>query len=218
MTFVMIQASKSTVTEVLEFDDDFNASTNHDNFQLERICGRIHVGVSHLEEYVFMKKNWLLIVGIVVLAVVALIVVSSATRDQSESTATHTTPTNQSTPAHNHPANTSAAAAETVPAFFKIPPSKSSLAPTLEPEKFTGPTREAYRAVREIPVTIAQLPCYCHCDKGFGHKSLYSCYEDDHAAHCAVCVNEALLALKLEKEQKLTPAQIRETIVAQFSH
>jgi len=165
-----------------------------------------------------MKKNWLLIVGIVVLAVVALIVVSSATRDQTESTATHTTPTNQSTPAHNHPANTSAAAAETVPAFFKIPPSKSSLAPTLEPEKFTGPTREAYRAVREIPVTIAQLPCYCHCDKGFGHKSLYSCYEDDHAAHCAVCVNEALLALKLEKEQKLTPAQIRETIVAQFSH
>ena len=74
------------------------------------------------------------------------------------------------------------------------------------------------RAVREIPVTIAQLPCYCHCDKGFGHKSLYSCFEDDHAAHCAVCVNEALLALKLEKEQKLTPAQIRDTIVAQYSH
>ena len=69
-----------------------------------------------------------------------------------------------------------------------------------------------------IPQTIAQMPCYCHCDRGMGHKSLYSCFEDDHAAHCAVCVNEALLALKLEKEQKLTPAQIRETIVAQYSH
>jgi hypothetical protein len=30
-------------------------------------------------------------------------------------------------------------------------------------------------------------------------------------------VNEALLALQLEKEQKLTPAQIRETIVEQYS-
>jgi hypothetical protein len=165
-----------------------------------------------------MKKNWLLIVGIVVLAVVAVLIVSSAGKDQTTSTATHTTPTNQSIPAHNHPADTSASGANTVPAFFQVAPSKSSLAPTLAPEKFTGPTRDAYRAVREIPVTIAQLPCYCHCDKGFGHKSLYSCFEDDHAAHCAVCVNEALLALKLEREQKLSPAQIRETIVAQFSH
>ena len=71
-------------------------------------------------------------------------------------------------------------------------------------------------AVRQIPMTIAQLPCYCHCDEGFGHKSLYSCFEDEHAAHCAVCVNEALLALTLEK-QKLSPAEIRERIVAQYS-
>lgn len=164
-----------------------------------------------------MKKNWLLIGGIVLLLVVAVLVVSSARKDQPASTATRT-PINQSTPAHNHAADASTSGAQTVPAFFQVAPSKSSLAPTLEPEKFTGPTREAYRAVKEIPVTIAQLPCYCHCDKGYGHKSLYSCFEDDHAAHCAVCVNEALLALKLEKEQKLTPAQIRETIVAQYSH
>jgi hypothetical protein len=105
-----------------------------------------------------------------------------------------------------------------MPAHFEVAPSKSALGPTLEPEKFTGLARDAYRAAREIPVTLAQLPCYCHCDRGFGHKSLHSCFEDDHAAHCAVCVNEALLALKLEKEQKLTPAQIREMIVAQYSH
>jgi hypothetical protein len=49
-----------------------------------------------------------------------------------------------------------------------------------------------------------------------GHKSLYSCYEDDHASHCATCINEALLALKLEKEQKLSPAQIRDRIVQEF--
>ena len=163
-----------------------------------------------------MKKNWLLIVGIVVLALVAVLIVTSASKDQTPSAANRTTPTNQSTPAHDHPHD--ASGAKTLPAYFQTAPSKSSLAPTLDPDKFTGPTREAYRAVREIPVTIAQLPCYCYCDQGFGHKSLYSCFEDDHAAHCAVCVNEALLALKLEKEQKLTPAQIRETIVKQYSH
>ena len=162
-----------------------------------------------------MKKNWLLIGGIVLLFVVAVLMVSSASKNQPASTPARTA-TSQSTPAHDHSAD--ASGAKTVPAYLQVAPSKSSLAPTLEPDKFTGPTREAYRAVREIPVTIAQLPCYCHCDKGYGHKSLYSCFEDDHAAHCAVCVNEALLALKLEKEQKLTPAQIRETIVAQYSH
>ena len=161
-----------------------------------------------------MKKNWLLIGGIVLLLLAAVLMVNSA---RTPSTANHTAATQPAAP-HNHTADTSASSAHTIPAHFEVAPSRSSLGPTLEPEKFTGITREAYRAVREIPVTIAQLPCYCHCDKGFGHKSLYSCFEDDHAAHCAVCVNEALLALKLEKEQKLTPAQIRDMIVAQYSH
>ena len=158
-----------------------------------------------------MKKNWLLIGGIVLLLLAAVLMVSSR-NSPPDSPAAH----NSAEP-HDHAANASASA-HAIPAHFEIAPSRSSLGPTLAPEKFTGLTRDAYRAVREIPVTIAQLPCYCHCDKGFGHKSLYSCFEDDHAAHCAVCVNEALLALKLEKEQKLTPAQIRETIVAEYSH
>jgi len=162
-----------------------------------------------------MKKNWLLIGGIVLLILAAVLMVSSTENNQADSTATYTATTQSATP-HNHAA-TEPVAAQPIPAHFEVAPSRSALGPTLDPEKFTGLPRDAYRAVREIPVTIAQLPCYCHCDRGFGHKSLYSCFEDDHAAHCAVCVNEALLALKLEKEQKMTPAQIRETIVAQYS-
>ncbi len=104
-----------------------------------------------------------------------------------------------------------------VPAFQIDALSLKTLGPTLAPEKFVGKTREAYKAVKAIPRTIAQLPCYCECDVGFGHKSLYSCYEDDHAAHCAVCVDEVLLAYRLEKEEKLTPEQIRERIIAQYS-
>jgi len=163
------------------------------------------------------RKNWLLFGGIAVLLVAAVLVVNSANTNQPAAPVEMTSRSNNATrqtPArdHNHPHNT-----KRVPAF-EVAPTKANLAPTLDPEKFTGMTRDAYRAVRQIPTTIAQLPCYCHCDEGFGHKSLYSCFEDDHAAHCAVCVNEALLALMLEKEQKLTPAQIRERIVTQYSN
>src|ERR1043166_3260981 len=161
-----------------------------------------------------MKKNWLLIGGIVLLLLAAVLMVNSTQNKQSNSTATNTV----ATAPHNHAAEPVASTAEPMPAHFEVPPSKSALGPTLDPEKFFGLARDAYRAAREIPVTLAQLPCYCHCDREVGHKSLYSCFQDDHAAHCAVCVNEALLALKLEKEQKMTPAQIRETIVAQYSH
>jgi|ERR1044071_1812742 hypothetical protein len=94
--------------------------------------------------------------------------------------------------------------------------SVSYLPPTLQPEQFFGPTREAYRAVKEIPETIAQLPCYCHCDQSMGHKSLHSCFEDMHASQCAVCVGEALMAYNLQKSG-LNPSQIRDRIIAQYS-
>ena len=104
-----------------------------------------------------------------------------------------------------------------IPAHHKEASSARPLKATLDPELFFGRTREAYQVAREIPETLAQLPCYCYCDQGHGHKSLHSCYEDDHSAHCSTCVDEALMAYQLEKEQKLSPAQIRERIIQQFS-
>ena len=106
--------------------------------------------------------------------------------------------------------------ANRVPAHFASAKDVKSLPPVLPATRFFGKARLAYAAVKEIPQTIAQLPCYCYCDEGFGHKSLHSCFVDDHAAHCAVCVDEALLAYKWEKEERLTPEQIRERIVAQY--
>jgi Protein of unknown function with PCYCGC motif len=160
-----------------------------------------------------MKKNWLLFGGIALLVVAAVLIVNSANTNQYTATRGSGPQAPQAPAGHDH-AKTSGVKA--IPAFYEQAPSRASLGPTLEAERFTGVTRDAYRAVRQIPVTIAQLPCYCHCDEGMGHKSLYSCFEDEHAAHCATCVNEALLALTLERDQKLTPAQIRERIVAQF--
>ena len=104
-----------------------------------------------------------------------------------------------------------------VPAHYEDVRSALPLAPTLDPQRFFGQARAAYQVAREIPETLAQLPCYCHCDEGFGHKSLHTCFESDHSSMCAICVNEALMAYKLQKEERLTPAQIRERIIAQFS-
>lgn len=162
-----------------------------------------------------MKRNLLLIGSIAVLVVAAVFMVKSANQQPPLTPATNSTPVQ---PASDHQHPTQQRQAQAVPAHFESAPTKSSLGPTLDPAQFTGITRDAYRAAREIPVTLTQLPCYCHCDRGFGHKSLYSCFEDDHASHCDVCVREAVLALKLEKEQKMTPAQIRDAIVAQYSH
>ena len=104
-----------------------------------------------------------------------------------------------------------------VPAHYEEPPSLSSLGPTLPPEQFTGKARDAYQAAKEIPQTLAQIPCYCHCDQNLGHKSLHSCFEDSHASSCAVCVNEALMAYQLQKKQGLSAKEVRERIVAEFS-
>jgi hypothetical protein len=102
-----------------------------------------------------------------------------------------------------------------IPAHFDHPP--NVLGPTLPAEDFIGKTRAAYRVAKQIPETLAQLPCYCYCDRGMGHKSLHSCFEDEHAAHCAVCVDEALLAYSLTKDAKMTPQQVREKIVEKYS-
>ena len=92
----------------------------------------------------------------------------------------------------------------------------ADLPPTLSPNMFMGAARAAYTIAQEIPEALAQIPCYCHCDMNFGHQSLHSCFQDDHGASCGICMNEAMAAYKYQKEQKLTPAQIREKIIAEF--
>ena len=159
-----------------------------------------------------MSRTWLLIGGIIILLIAAVLVVNQqkTTEPATDNHTANHAPVDQ-------PGTPASPSAKIVPAYFETAPSRSSLGPTLAPEKFEGLTRDAYRAAREIPVTLAQLPCYCHCDRGMGHKSLYSCFQDDHASHCAVCVNEALLALKLEKEGMAAP-QIRDEINRTFGN
>lgn len=177
-----------------------------------------------------MKKN-LISVGACV-ALIAAVVLAQACGGISKTEVRTTTATTTATPAGNTvptapPPGASAHdgalhdgmahnGAAHIPAHYESARDVPKLEPTLAPAQFFGQARLAYQAAKEIPQTLAQLPCYCHCDVGFGHKSLHSCFVDDHAAHCAICVEEALTAARLQREERLTPAQIRERIIAQY--
>lgn len=63
---------------------------------------------------------------------------------------------------------------------------------TLDPDRFTGRTRQAYAAAREVPEVLAQLPCFCGCMSGFGHKSNLDCFHDEHGVECTMCQSIAL--------------------------
>ncbi len=110
------------------------------------------------------------------------------------------------------------AQSEEIPAYNAGPPAKGAhLAPIVPRSQRTGQTysekyqQVAYDVAAKIPGVIYQLPCYCYCDK-IGHKSLRTCYESAHAAHCSTCLKEAYFAYFETKKGK-TPKEIREEII-----
>jgi hypothetical protein len=84
-----------------------------------------------------------------------------------------------------------------------VPPAQAAAKgdrPTLDPNRFFGEAREAYEVAAKNPALLAQLHCYCGCDKEVGHQNLLDCYRDEHGAHCPICTGEALEASKLADE------------------
>jgi len=125
-------------------------------------------------------------------------------------------------PAHRHAAE---GEKERVPDFITDARQLNHLPPILSEEELLSKAPDgykqdpeaqevvaAYRAAREIPRTLAQLPCYCYCDRRVGHKSLHNCFTTKHAAFCKKCSYEALLAYELQKEG-MSVEQIRERII-----
>jgi hypothetical protein len=56
---------------------------------------------------------------------------------------------------------------------------------TLDPAGFSDPhVKQAYQIAREIPWVLDSIYCYCKCEESpaFRHKSLLSCYVDNHAS------------------------------------
>jgi Protein of unknown function with PCYCGC motif len=156
-----------------------------------------------------MKKVF--IVALIFLGA-ALVVVTISSRETEEQRPSTTSPSSsRETPVANH----NHEATDRIPAYYKTAPAANTLPPTLPPDVFAGNVRLAYLAAKDIPETLAQIPCYCHCDMSKGHKSLHTCFEDQHGENCGICIGEALMAHNLQK-QGLTPTQIRERVIQAY--
>ena len=150
------------------------------------------------------------------LLIVAMIVIASCSRDQHPAVS-KATPVAGASP-HTNQAQIHIheyAAKGRVPAYYTPAAAAAPLPPTLSPEIFTGNQRLAYKVAKDIPQILAQLPCYCHCDRGHGHKSLHSCFESEHGENCGICIGEALMADNLQK-RGVSVGEIRKRIIAAY--
>ena len=159
-----------------------------------------------------MKSIFALLIGLV-LALVTVIWLGASRNEQASTQPPTEKPAVVAT---EHSNDHQPAPVPRVPAYQSSAQSLATLAPTMRPEVFEGNVRRAYQVALEIPQTLAQLPCYCHCDRSQGHKSLHSCFIDEHGANCGICMNEAFVAYRLEKQQRLNVQQIREQIIKDF--
>jgi uncharacterized protein with PCYCGC motif len=82
---------------------------------------------------------------------------------------------------------------------------------TLDPDQFMGPAKEAYQVAEKNPALLAQLHCYCGCDRTLGHQNLLDCYRGDHGSKCEICMGEAMMAQQLS-EQGSPVEQIRDAL------
>jgi Protein of unknown function with PCYCGC motif len=101
-----------------------------------------------------------------------------------------------------------------IPPYFEDPGAAGVLLPTKDPSIVTPYAQAGYVVAQKDPALLAQLPCFCYCDR-FGHKSLHDCYVTDHAESCDVCLKEAIEAEQM-KNQGMTAQEIRSVIIAKY--
>ena len=67
---------------------------------------------------------------------------------------------------------------------------------------YTGKAAEAYRIAAEIPKVIDSQFCYCYCKKNHQHKTLLTCFTNQHGSKCDTCIDEVLYSYELYKQRK----------------
>ena len=83
----------------------------------------------------------------------------------------------------------------------------------MNPDLFTEPVvQNAYAVAAKIKKILYQQPCYCHCDRSQGHKSLLDCFASKHGAGCGTCIYEDFYAFEQSSKGK-SAAQIRTGII-----
>jgi hypothetical protein len=85
----------------------------------------------------------------------------------------------------------------------------------LSPARFAGKTASAYKVAQENPELMDAMYCYCYCKKTIGHKSLLSCFTDNHASKCGICQDEAFYAKRMQ-DKGLDIGQIRKEVDRKF--
>src|SRR6267143_1641883 len=104
------------------------------------------------------------------------------------------------------------AADQAVPAFHAQAP-REVLPVTIDPELFTDPVvQHAYAVAARIKKVLYQQPCYCHCDRSQGHKSLLDCFASKHGSGCGTCIYEDFYTFEQLGKGK-TAAEIRAGII-----
>jgi len=79
-----------------------------------------------------------------------------------------------------------------------------------------------YRFAESHQADFSVIPCFCGCEEFLAHENLYDCFVrtdgagyDSHAAGCAVCIGEAMVASQL-LEIGTPTAEVADRIVEQF--
>ena len=103
-------------------------------------------------------------------------------------------------------------AEEQVPAFHNEAP-QGQLPQTLAPSEFSEVViQNAYILAARVKKILYQQPCYCHCDRSQGHKSLLDCFASKHGSECGTCIYEDFYTFEQSRKGK-TAAQIRAGII-----
>jgi uncharacterized protein with PCYCGC motif len=97
--------------------------------------------------------------------------------------------------------------------YHKHPP-KGPLPATLDPRQYENNrvARVVYTIAAQIKDLLYQEPCFCHCRRLEGHKSLLDCYTSDHGSRCLACQREVIFSFEAHKRGQ-TAKQIRKAMM-----
>lgn len=90
-------------------------------------------------------------------------------------------------------------------------------AAVLDPNRFFGQASFGYAAAQACPEVISKLFCYCGCDITDSHSSLLDCFTSNHGVDCHICQEEAVFALKANREG-LSTVEIQKRVDEGWSH
>ncbi|MDH5560687.1 MAG: PCYCGC domain-containing protein [Deltaproteobacteria bacterium] len=60
----------------------------------------------------------------------------------------------------------------------------------------------AYSVAKKHPKVMDHIYCFCGCSKTIRHKSLLSCFTDNHGSMCGICQDQAIMAAEMAEDGK----------------